>query len=192
MMPNDLPRRVFLDTSIVDYFCMYSNIILDGEALPSDSQIFRMGDLRDDVSALNQIVLMHQRNTIELAASPSDVHMILGGTDFRQLEWISDSERSWQPSRDHADPGTARGEREGATPLQQKIYGYLSKAHKLRLGQALALECDAFLSVDPRLTRNAAHLEKTLNLMVAQPSAFVRRIKRCFSLQGWTPQTAQQ
>lgn len=191
-MLKDLSRRVLLETSVLQYFCMYGNVILHGEELPSDSQIFRIGDLRDDVSALNQIVLMHQRNTIELIVSPSDIHMISGGTDFRNLEWIFDSEQSWQSCPDHADPGTTREERDGTTRLQQKTHGYLSKSHRLRLGEALALECDAVLSVDPRLTRNAAHLEKTLDLIVAQPSAFVRGLNRRFSLRGWIPQTAQR
>jgi hypothetical protein len=50
-----------------------------------------------------------------------------------------------------------------------KSYKYLSEGDRALLKDALALECDTFLTMETKLPKNAAHIEKTLGLRVLTP-----------------------
>jgi hypothetical protein len=59
-----------------------------------------------------------------------------------------------------------------AAPLTRHSFGYLSAKDGRLLQDALNLECDAFLTMDRKLTRNAAHLEPAVGIKVLRPSGY--------------------
>ena len=64
-----------------------------------------------------------------------------------------------------ADGPTAESEALG-TRLDEAKFGYLSKADCRLLREAIVLRCDAFLTVERRLPRNAAPVERELAIRI--------------------------
>jgi hypothetical protein len=56
-----------------------------------------------------------------------------------------------------------------AARLDESKFGYLSAKDKLLLRHAVLLRCEAFLTVERRLPRNAAHIERELGVRVLTP-----------------------
>jgi len=59
-----------------------------------------------------------------------------------------------------------------APGLNGSRFGYLSVKDRLLLQDALSLECDAFLTLDRRLTKNSKHISREVGLRVFLPSQF--------------------
>lgn len=68
---------------------------------------------------------------------------------------------------DHTD---ARLETDGPTPESEPLakrvdesgFGYLGRKNRLLIRDAVMLQCDAFLTVERKLPRNAGHIEREL------------------------------
>src|ERR1700736_5217137 len=56
-----------------------------------------------------------------------------------------------------------------ACRLDELKFGYLSDKDRLLIRQAVLLRCEAFLTVERRLPRNAAHLERQLGIRIMTP-----------------------
>src|SRR5258706_1220193 len=56
-----------------------------------------------------------------------------------------------------------------AERLAEPRFGYLSEKDRRLLADAVALRCEAFLTMERRLPRNAAHLARELGLAVLTP-----------------------
>jgi hypothetical protein len=67
---------------------------------------------------------------------------------------------------DLAEVDLVVGSRSGFSSV---AYGYLGQGDRALLADAIAFGCDAFLTVEKKLARNAHHLEKTLGLRVLRP-----------------------
>jgi hypothetical protein len=57
-----------------------------------------------------------------------------------------------------------------AARLDRSAFGYLSTKDKLLLRDALALECQAFLTLDRKLAKNAQHLQASVGIKVLLPT----------------------
>ena len=106
------------------------------------------------------------------------------------FEWIV-SRGSMQEARDKGDPGHMQWLREiadhseiclevdGPTAeseilaarLHEPKFGYLSEKDGLLLRHAIILRCEAFLTVERRLPRNAAHIEREVGIRILTPMA---------------------
>jgi hypothetical protein len=56
-----------------------------------------------------------------------------------------------------------------AARLDERRFGYLSVKDKRLLRDAIELECDAFLTMEKKLARNAEHLQAELGMKVLRP-----------------------
>jgi hypothetical protein len=59
-----------------------------------------------------------------------------------------------------------------ASRLDEAKFGYLSQKDKLLLRQAIILRCEAFLTVERRLSSNAAHIERELEIRILTPITY--------------------
>ena len=48
-------------------------------------------------------------------------------------------------------------------------FGYLSRKDRLLVQQAIVLRCEAFLTVERRLPRNAPHIQQELGIRILTP-----------------------
>jgi hypothetical protein len=87
--------------------------------------------------------------------------------DAGHMQWL------W----DIADHSEVCLEEDGATPesealacrLDETKFGYLSHKDRQLLRDAVFLRCDAFLTVERRLPRNAEHIQRELHIEVITP-----------------------
>jgi hypothetical protein len=56
-----------------------------------------------------------------------------------------------------------------ASRIDEPKFGYLSDKDRLLIRQAVLLRCEAFLTVERRLPRNAAHLERQIGIRILTP-----------------------
>ena len=55
---------------------------------------------------------------------------------------------------------------------KRPIFVYLSKKDRLLLRDAIILRCEAFLTVERRLPRNAVHIERMLGIRILTPITY--------------------
>jgi hypothetical protein len=87
--------------------------------------------------------------------------------DAGHMQWLWDI-------ADHAEvclegDGPTVESRTFASQLGEPKFGYLSEKDRLLLREAVLLRCEAFLTVERRLPRNAAHLERELGIRILTP-----------------------
>ena len=56
--------------------------------------------------------------------------------------------------------------------IDESKFGYLSEKDRLLLRHAIILRCEAFLTVESRLPRNAAHIERELGIRILTPITY--------------------
>lgn len=162
-----LPRRIFLDSCTVQTLRAHGSFIWDGDSIPNDHRIHRVADGRDNVEALRYIFLVNERALFEWVVSDSSRQEAEDKHDARHLRWFYDI-------LDHTEVCL---EGDGPTPeseilakrVDDTCFGYLSRKDRLFVRDAVLLRCDAFLTVERRLPRNAVHIERELGLRVLTP-----------------------
>lgn len=92
----DIPGRVFLDTSVVNFILDYGEQIHDGAALPQDAN----ERVARDVEALRNIFMVGQRANWQLAVSPLTYKEVISTADsHRQMflkRWFFEIWHHWQ------------------------------------------------------------------------------------------------
>ena len=61
------------------------------------------------------------------------------------------------------------GNPDAISALDSHSYDYLSMGDRTLIKDALTMECDAFLTMENRLPKNARHIRKTLGIWVLSP-----------------------
>jgi hypothetical protein len=162
-----LPRRIFLDSCTAQMLGNYGGHIYEGEPIPDSDRIHRMMDGLANLCALRNIFLVNERALFEWIVSRGSMEEAAAKGDPAHLQWL------W----DIADHSMVCLEGDGATSesealasrLDEPKFGYLSDKDQLLVRQAVFLRCEAFLTVERRLPRNAAHIERQLGLRILTP-----------------------
>jgi len=90
--------------------------------------------------------------------------------DPGHMQWLWDIADHSQVCLDLEGPTT---ESEAlAARLDEPKFGYLSEKDRLLLRDAVVLRCEAFLTVERRLPRNAAHIGRELGIRVMTPITY--------------------
>jgi hypothetical protein len=87
--------------------------------------------------------------------------------DLGHMQWLWDIADHSEVCL-HGDGPTAASEAL-ATKLNEQKFGYLSEKDRILLREAVILRCEAFLTVERRLPRNAAHIQSKLGIRVMTP-----------------------
>lgn len=167
---ESLPRRIFLDSCTAQTLRDYDGYIYEGEPIPDSDRIRRMPDGVANVEALRNIFLINERALFEWIVSPASMHEAHDKRDPGHMQWL------W----DIADHSAVCLDGDGPTDesavlamrLDESKFGYLSEKDKLLLRQAVLLRCEAFLTVERRLPRNAAHIEREISIRVLTPITY--------------------
>ncbi len=171
-----LPGRLFLDSSTLQTLQQYGEYIYDGGEIPPGDRIHSVPNGVVNVEALRQIMLVGQRANFELALSGNSLVEVHASRRRSYLQWAFEILDYWETCRSaHRDPGAppfgGRGPRLAARAMSTE-FDYLSLKDRRLLGDALLLECDAFLTMDRRLARNALHIQRKLSLRVLEPAGY--------------------
>ena len=164
---ESLPRRIFLNSCTAQTLRDYDAYIVEGEPVPATDRIHRVPDGMANVEALRNIFLVNERALFEWIVSPGSLQEAQDKRDPGHLQWLWDI-------ADHSricleeDGSTAESEALGER-LTERKFGYLGKKDRLLLRHAVILRCEAFLTVERRLPRNATHIERELGIRVLTP-----------------------
>jgi hypothetical protein len=158
--------RVFLDSNTLQALQEQGEAIYDGGDFNSNG---RSGAVPEDVEALRNLFLVASRAGWELALSANSLSEVKASGELHYLAWAFEMCDYWQDCLDAAESPFAGWGVERARELDDARFDYLSEKDRLLIRDALTLECDAFLTIEKRLARNAPHLLKELGLHVVRP-----------------------
>ena len=165
-----LPRRVFLDSSTVQTLFRYGEAVFEGQAPSIGDRAYSIPGFIEDLSALEMIFAVNQRAGFEFAVSPASLDEVAAKGEPGYTQWGLDVREHWLISVE--EHGRAAFDRDGkalACELDDPSFGYLSANDRLLLEDALALDCDAFLTMERKLARNASHVAREVDLLLLRP-----------------------
>jgi len=167
-----LPRRVFLDTNVVNFVLDHGESIFDGEepdAATSDTDLA-------DVRALHLIFLTGERTHWELAVSPLTHKEIMQTTDHHRRQslerWFNEVWCHWRDcmaedgglSDDYADELASKV---GSSSL---LLTFPDVQDRILICHAIAYECDAFCTRDRRTILKRVSRAPALPLEIMSPA----------------------
>jgi hypothetical protein len=145
----------------------YGGFIYEGELIGATDRIHRVADGLANLEALRAIFLLTERAQFEWIVSSGSLDEAADKHDPGHLQWLWDIAGHSEVCLEADGPSAesqALGER-----LAEPRFGYLSEKDRRLLAEAVALRCDAFLTMERRLPRNAAHLAREVGIEVLTP-----------------------
>ena len=146
----------------------YGGQVWENEPLPDNDPIHQFPDGPRTLEALRKIFLVNERALWQFALSANSLREVEAKGDAQYLQWAYDVLDHWQICLEESGPPSSYGTAMAAR-LQKPSFGYLGDGDKDLLFDALALECDAFLTCDRKLAKNKGHLERELHMLVLTP-----------------------
>ena len=164
---ESLPRRIFLDSCTAQTLRDYGGYIYEGEPVDASDRIHRVTDGIANIEALRNIFLINERALFEWIVSSGSLHEAGEKNDPGHMQWLWDI-------ADHSDvclegSGPTAESESLAARLDEPKFGYLSEEDRKLLRHAIVLRCEAFLTVERRLPRNAEHVQRELGIRILTP-----------------------
>ena len=120
-----------------------------------------------NVEALRNIFSVNERAQFEWIVSRASMQEAYDKGEPRHMQWLWDIADHSQVCLESDGP-TAESQALGAR-LDELRFDYLSRKDRLLVRDAIILRCEAFLTVERRLPRNAPHLERELGMRILTP-----------------------
>lgn len=164
---EQLPRRIFLDSCTAQTLRDYGAFIFDGEQIPNSDRIFRVPEGIEKVEALRDIFLVNERAQFEWIVSHASMVEADDKGDPSHLRWVWDI--AHHSAVCLALEGATKESIGRSARLREPRFGYLGVKDRLLLEEAVAFRCEAFLTMERRLPRNAAPIERELGIRILTP-----------------------
>ena len=167
---EDIPRRIFLDSSALQTLQDYGEFLYEKEPLAATDRIHRDPKGIAKLEALRLIMQVAERAPFEFALSRTSFIEVHGKGDFRYIQWAYDVLDHWLACLEES--GEPSGNSAALAAINSNSYGYLGEGDRALLRDAIGLDCDAFLTMENKLPKNASHIERTLGVRVLSPIEF--------------------
>ena len=164
---ESLPRRIFLDSCTAQTLRQYGGYIYEGEPIPDSDRIHRVPEGIANVEALRDIFLVNERAQFEWIVSRASMREAYDKGEPGHMQWLRDIADHSEVCLEGDGP-TAESEALGAR-LDEPKFDYLSQKDRLLVRHAIILRCEAFLTLERRLPRNASHIERELGVRFLTP-----------------------
>ncbi len=178
-----LPRRVFLDSNVVQTLREAGGYLWESEGPPASAQ--RIHGRLQDLEALRRILAVNERAGFELVLSEASIVEAVAKNDSDHLRWAHDVLDPWLVSLAQYRDLTALGGKPHVADLLPGEIGHNVGAKDLRLLQdAVILGCDGFLTMEgPRkLPSVSPRLERLAGLRIIRPPEYWALIEPWVSL----------
>ncbi len=170
---EDVPWRLFLDSTVLQALQQFGGFIYDGDSIPLNHKIRVVPNGVLNVKALQNIMQVGYRANFELVLSSNSLEEVANKGDEDYIRWAFEVAAYWiSVKEEYRNSGKSAFSGEGvanAAQLDSPKFGYLGAKDKLLLRDALELECSAFLTMDRKLAKNSVHIEKHIPLRVLEP-----------------------
>ena len=141
---------------------MYEN-----EALADTDPIYRDPKGLAKLEALRLIMQIAERAPFEFALSGNSLAEVEARGDHRYLQWAYDVLGHWLACLEES--GEPRGNSAALAAIDSKSFAYIGKGDRALLRDAIALDCDTFLTMENKLPKSAGHIQRTLSMRVLSP-----------------------
>jgi hypothetical protein len=162
-----LPRRIFLDSCTAQTLRDYSGYIYEGESVVEGDRIHKIGDGLANLYALRAIFMVNDRAQFQWIVSRGSLEETSDKRDPGHMQWLWDIADHTQACL--VGDGPTHASITLSKRIEDPCFGYLSHKDRQLLREAITLRCEAFLTVERRLPRNAAPLERELGIRVLTP-----------------------
>jgi len=164
---EDIPRRIFLDSSALQTLQTYGGFLYENEPLLREDRIHLdpKGILK--LEALRFIMQAAERAPFEFALSNDSFIEVRRKGDSRYLQWAYDVLDHWMACLDESKEPC--GNPAALAAIDSNSCDYLGAGDRALLRDAIALGCDAFLTMENKLPKNAGHIKRTLGVRVLSP-----------------------
>jgi hypothetical protein len=162
-----LPRRIFLDSCTVQTLHDYGAYIFDGEPIPDADRIYRVPEGIQKVKTLRDIFLINERAQFEWIVTHASMVEANDKGDPAHLRWLWDI--AHHSAVCLALEGSTKESWAFSARLMEPRFGYLGTKDRLLIQEAVAFRCEAFLTMERRLPRNAGHIERELGIRILTP-----------------------
>ena len=167
---EDIPHRIFLDSSALQTLQDYGGFLYENEALAVIDRIHHDPKGVAKLEALRLIMQVAERAPFEFALSANSFVEVNGKGDCRYVQWAYDVLYHWLACLEES--GESCGKPAALAAINSNSYGYLGEGDRTLLNDAIRLDCDTFLTMENKLPKNANHIERTLGIRVLSPIEF--------------------
>ena len=164
---EEVPRRIFLDSSALQTLQTYGGFLYENEPLPLGNCIRRDPQGVAKLDALRIIMQVAERAPFEFALSSNSFAEVHQRGDARYLRWAYDVLDHWLACLEASEQ--PQGDPQALAAIDSTSYDYLGSGDRALLKDALARECDAFLTMENKLPKCSEHIHKTLGIRVLSP-----------------------
>lgn len=163
-----LPKRISLDSSILQTLHTYGGFIYDGESFDVKEGIWP-----ENIEALRNIFLVQSRALHEFALSENSLIEVKNKGDTSYLQWAFEMLDYWQSCIRRYENSPFGGQGISlAGKLEESQFGYLGTKDRKLIQDATILECDVFLTIDHKLSKNAGHIHKEIGIKILMPTQY--------------------
>jgi len=164
---EDIPRRIFLDSSALQTLQTYGGFLYENEPLLPGDRIHRDPKGSAKLEALRFIMQVTERAPFQFALSTNSFVEVQRRADSRYLQWAYDVLDHWLACLEESgEPGSKS---DALAAIDSHCYDYLGAGDRALLKDAIAMECDAFLTMENKLPKSAGHIQRTLGIRVLSP-----------------------
>lgn len=165
---KDIPRRIFLDSSVLQTLQTYGGFLYESEPLSPRDRIYRDPKGVAKLETLRWIMQVAERAPFQFALSNNSFIEVQRRGDTGYLQWAYDVLDHWLACLEESDEPRANPRALDAI-IHSPSFNYLGAGDRALIKDAVALECDAFLTMENKLPKAAAHIQKTLGIRVLSP-----------------------
>ena len=164
---EDIPSRIFLDSSVLQALQTYDEYIYENAELSPADRIHRDPQGVAKLEALRWIMQIPERAPFEFALSDYSFVEVERRGDPRYLQWAYDVLDHWHACLEGLrEP---QGHPIALAKIDSSAMNYLGVGDRALLRDAVLLECDAFLTMENKLPRNADHVRRMIGIRVLSP-----------------------
>jgi hypothetical protein len=163
---KSLPRRIYLDTCTLQTMHDFDAVVFEDEPLDPSSHASKVEGLPEELEALRKIFAVNERAMFEFVITKTSLQEVQARDNRRYTQWVHDVRDPWLVQSAGDEPAGW-----GLT-FYARRFGMISSADRILLQDALDFSCDAFMTVEKRLPRNAEHIERWTGLRVMRPTEY--------------------